>query len=595
MVQENNQPVAMATELMTQLEPAQPSFSEVARKIIKSSIRSAICIDDRFAEPYMSDDEIKTIVDKDGIQFDKDIPKNLYNSFRKNGECDLDIYCFRSLEESWHPSYMLNNKDMVVLDWELDGKLGYKSTLTILQDIIKQDKIPFIIIYTHKPESDFGDITKELIKHFNKYNKANIESILSEFKSLFKEHIQKLTTSRNIDVDDITIFLEDQNTIKILKTALSTPTQKSTAENELYESISETFDINNSDGVRKKFETILNKSLIKNIEDLAYLLLGTESEIAYQLKRIEIDSIGYRINNSIITLFSKPGTENKGVSPEDVFDQFSILISNSPHNFITVLSLEMRDRFREDFSKIGNDISQINERAFFKHLENYKNRSADNYLEQFYDFLLKSWANELVEYNLNLKPLIFSTIEVYRTDNNLVGINGTEISDDLADLAARLSTSTLIDRMAKDKKIRFGDLFEIVDLLDNGLETAKNQYLLSITPHCICVDECKIENNFYFIKSENTETKHTSALKNVETGHYSFFKQSEIIKSVKWGECKPFTLYIEKNDISNLTTIIGKQKIKLNYITTLKENFAQRISNKAFGYGTSIGIDLPHL
>jgi hypothetical protein len=146
-----------------------------------------------------------------------------------------------------------------------------------------------------------------------------------------------------------------------------------------------------------------------------------------------------------------------------------------------------------------------------------------------------------------------------------------------------------LDRFKRDNKIRFGDIFKIENLSD------EEEYILSITPHCVCLDACKIDNNFYFIKSESVSTNLSSALKKIEIEHYSFINSDSELKAIKWGECKPFTSYIKQNDLENLVTYYMDKKIDLKYITTLKENFAQRIANKSFNYGMSIGIDLPNL
>lgn len=244
----------------------------------------------------------------------------------------------------------------------------------------------------------------------------------------------------------------------------------------------------------------------------------------------------------------------------------------------------MRDRLKEDISKISVGNSEIDERAFFKHMDNYKSS------EEFFDFLLKSWVNDLEEYNLNIKPEIFSITNQYRKDNNLEVIEKTQITESLAFLGLKLSTLIIPDRLTKDKKIRFGDIFQIVDEVDPDRTT---EYLLSLTPHCVCADSSKIENNFYFIKNKAGQVKLQTAVNKIETDFYSFIKPEDDLIPLEW-ETKPFTLYLATNDLNDLNGNYKNQEIKLKYVTTLKENFAQRIANKSFEYGTSIGIDLPH-
>ncbi len=61
------------------------SFHDVAKKIIKKAIRSAVCIDDMFLEPYMTNEEIeiaeaKLKPNEDGTkaELERVIPRNLY-------------------------------------------------------------------------------------------------------------------------------------------------------------------------------------------------------------------------------------------------------------------------------------------------------------------------------------------------------------------------------------------------------------------------------------------------------------------------------------------------------------------------------------
>ncbi|RYE30123.1 MAG: hypothetical protein EOP48_32180 [Sphingobacteriales bacterium] len=204
---------------------------------------------------------------------------------------------------------------------------------------------------------------------------------------------------------------------------------------------------------------------------------------------------------------------------------------------------------------------------------------------------MKSWTNEIEAYNINQKPDVFEVLDEYIVKKNLTPdkINKGQIHQELGDLINKLSTITISNRLDKDPQIRFGDIFK-AQLPDRTFG-----YYLCITPQCVCVDASKVENNIFFIKSENVSRDLASALKKIETDYYSIVKDNSENFSLKWGECKPFTLWIRDNHFSKLKARYTYYDLDLGYVTTLKENFAQRIANKAFGYGTSIGIDLPHL
>ena len=488
----------------------------------------------------------------------------------------------------------------MILDWELDGKDGYNSTLRILEEIIESDKVPFVIIYTYKPIADFREISKNIIQRFNCYSKENVQEYKKKFIRQFDEHLSKVSDNKEWESDKSELFFERPETINLLLEFFLFPELRSNNNEIFYKEIMKEFLIDTKDKVQKKFKTVCNNVFSKEpsiaLFNLSHIFIGSETINNNKFDRIETNDIGFKINNCIITLFSKPGENNAdSIDPENVFTKFSDLISSAPHNFITLLALEMRDRFREDLSKIGNEISSIDEKAFFVHLKNYQSRFEDSYKVQFYDFLLKSWINELNNYNINLKPKIFSVIDEYIVNAGLENTKGSDNVIALANLAAILSSTVVNDRFERDNKIRFGDVFNLITMSDDGDEIESESFFLSITPHCVCLDECKIDNNFYFIKSEGSSDNYKSGLEKIETEYYSIIKNSTIFKSVKWGECKPFTLYINPNTIDNLNSVYQNNPIELKYVTTLKENFAQRIANKAFGYGTAVGIDLPHI
>jgi len=113
---------------------------EVQQKLISETINSAICIDNEYVEAYT-----------DGGDGRMDESRQLYESFRDSGLCHLDIYHFTNIE-AYHQNKerLLRNRDLVILDWELDdNKLcKYEDALAILDDVCQNDQIHFVDIYT---------------------------------------------------------------------------------------------------------------------------------------------------------------------------------------------------------------------------------------------------------------------------------------------------------------------------------------------------------------------------------------------------------------------------------------------------------------
>lgn len=579
--------------------PVIQTFKDIAKSIIKKSIRSAVCIDDMFEEPYMEAEAIiarnaeLSARDNKEVKLNNKIPSKLYSSFRAIGLCDLDVYNFKSLKDSWRPEYMLNNKDLIVIDWELEGNDNFKATIEILKQAIQineHSNVPFIIIYTYKPAADFNIIIKELINNFSPFagNRLNIiqnlhsnlvisfancfdgDFLLEEFvdwlqenTTMFYEYWKNINHRQEI-VTNICTNFNDTFTVKDEKRPKTI--------NKLKVGLNRTFNL--------LFE--------KQIEQLYYLSIINNNEESFDFERINSQELGMKINTSLITVFSKGAEHEEGVKPDEVLDTFSELICKDPHNFLTLLSIEMKDKLRDELYKISNSISLLDERAFFYHMNGYKERST-NYKNEFFDFLLKSWTNEIESYNYNNLPLIFDTIDEYIGERNYKEIKGKDIKTEIGELGLTLSTVKIHNRLIKSKTLRFGDILKI-----NSGE-AQSEFLLCVTPTCICVDVCKVNNNFYFVKSESSKVfEESGAVKDIEKGYYSIIRPEKDLLGVRW-ECKPFTLYIANNDLNNLSTNYSGKEISMQYITTLKENFAQRIANESFNYGTSVGIDLPHI
>ncbi|AXT51357.1 hypothetical protein D1818_11120 [Aquimarina sp. BL5] len=584
------------------------TFESIANEVIKRSIRSAVCLDDMFEQPYMTEKGIiernQELSERDNrkIQLFKDIPEKLYNSFREHGSCDIDIYNFKNIEESWRPDYMLNNKDLLVIDWELEGKGNFESTIEILKQAIESNEytsVPFIIIYTHLPNEDFKSIIVQLIEQFNPFLNKDIETKRNEFSKNFKSSFEGCFEEEP-DEEEIIDWLNENNNLFFEFWNQNAEKFRDETKGRIARSINEKFNTitNKQSKVLTKLKGSLKETfsieLNEGIELLLYLSLETRNNITSFFKRIDSSDLGMKINDSIVTIFSKNTDNGDGVKPEEVFKSFSDLISKDPHNFLTLLSIEMKDKLRDDLSKIGNSISSLNEKAFFHHLQNYQKRSS-NPENEFFDFLLKCWMNEVESYNFNNPPTIFNTISSYVETRNYKDLKGHEIKAEIGELGYKLSTVNRESRLLNSPKIGFGDIFKVNYSGDQENQSDEDEYMICITPSCVCVDPTKVNNNFYFIKSENVkEYTKSSAAKDIETNYFSLIKPKSSVWAIKW-ECKPFSIFIPENNLNNLKSYYCCKPMILEYVTTSKENFTQRIANQSFAYGNSIGIDLPNM
>lgn len=555
------------------------SFDDVAKEVIKNSIRSAICIDDRYVSAYSTDTD---------PSLNHEEPRKLYNSFREMGQCDLDIYQFKTLKESWKREYMIPNKDLMILDWELDQNTEpkYLDTLQILADVIVSNQIPFVVVYTNA--NDLKKVSKILLSHFNFLKRGfAFDSIISSLNDV----IGKMPHGDS-DIDFET-FLEEPKILELFFEYLFFFQRKAEIKDSILNEVKREMGLEkvNNRGICAAIAKSL-KDIVPGEKDYIKILALTalnqndkQVSESFNIERVEADEPIFKINNTTVLIYHK--SENgDGVKPENLFDVFSKAIIANPHNYLSLLSLELKDQLRKEFSRIGTRFSEINEKAFFYHMQNFRNAKESTFNKRgIYDFVIKSWMQDLNAQTLDCKSEVVGLIdEGFRRAGEIPTEIEGSLQDALIKYSAFISTSHL---KSSDKKIKFGDIFK---------NNTTDDFFLCITPHCDCVNpEEKIKSNFYFIKGWVIKNPDDikKAINKAEQGYYSFLNIENQAICIDWS-CKPFTAYIPNNNIEKLSITYLDKKLTLDYITTLKENFAQRLSNESFGYGYRVGIDLPH-
>jgi len=131
-----------------------------------------------------------------------------------------------------------------------------------------------------------------------------------------------------------------------------------------------------------------------------------------------------------------------------------------------------------------------------------------------------------------------------------------------------------LDARKTNDLLRFGDVLKGTVKKDiNGAETEVIRYFLCITALCDCLHPKKINNQFWFVEGD-IYTNQNKALEN----------NKEF--------CIPFAMDIYENNVSKgIKAQYYQQTVQLEWIASLKENYAQRIANDAFGYPIRVGID----
>jgi hypothetical protein len=567
------------------------NFDTAAKEIVANSIRSAICIDDEFVEPYkMNRGKVKLA----------DQPKQLVESFRKSN-CSLDIYTYRSyLKLKKESDFIFKNRDLMILDWELSNSYPkFKYALNILKDAVENPGLAFVLIYTK--EKDLAGIEMQIRSFFNqKFVSADErDRIYDGLLSYLDDKFFFVEESDGVPDQAETFFKEKKikdafeefilgehtdDAIEKFKARILEyfPHQKIGAQflNIFEESVKELYRCND---------------LFKGCEQVEFCSRSTyispkACPPTLYCHKIHGKEQALWVNNTYITIFHKGEP-----TPDSVYERFSNYLCCRPGNIMTLIALEMKNNFRENSGRVGKNLLDIDEPAFFHHRNNLPDK------DEFYDFLRNNWKHQVASFHLNSDSMVFPVLEEYIRNNQIeeridkmLQVNIETFREELAKLNYQYSFNHAGRK--KGDYLRFGDIFSF------GESAKTNEvkgYLLNITAHCDCLRPDKINFNFHFVSGKVDLLK--NALNNVNSEKYFFsflFRNHEPV-CISW-ETKPFTIFIpeDKRFFSTNKPIevqIGKESKYLFYEGTLLENYTQRIANTSFAHAARVGVDLVEL
>ena len=544
------------------------SFAELATKIIKDSIVSTVYIDDHIVEPFEAKSEVNSTY--------FDVSNGLYQSFKKENK-SIDFYRFtkdNDLDKDY--DYIFKNRDLLILDWHLDDPNSLRQPLTmkLLQKAIVTDNLHFVSIYTQSEAKDFNDI---------------FYSIKAYFETGYNEKIQDacdrafLEIEEKIEINSIEFF----NSLSAEFKQIAIDPLNSGA---VYEKLKETIQtkLGAAYPIFSKFIKSISpdKDLKRACEIFGYCMNKED----HGLVEPSDNSLNYKfigdnfivINHTIIQI-----TNKEDPSPVNHFNFFTKALLNICGNLLTLTSLEIRNLLRDSSGFIGKDADSINEAALFYH---------QSQKENFFDFIIDIWKSHtlsFVDYNSDkLNTLNKEFWEDYKTINKIsekiefLKKGEQEFYTELARLNIYYNSLHLYK--TPTDRIKFGDVF--IGLNEAGKPNGK--YWLSISAHCDCLaPEENLKNNFYFIAGSKNDLK--ASLSDKDGGFNSYLKAGNDTLSIKWNN-RPVILNIQD---SRMTDYVVKAKdgslndIALYYISTLKENYTQRMANNSFSFAMRVGID----
>ncbi|WP_157371908.1 response regulator receiver domain [Vibrio sp. MEBiC08052] len=560
-------------------------FSQVAKEIITNTINAAYCIDDEFVEPFTEPHENSDI----------DTTRDLYRAFQ-NKNCALDIGRFQGIEY-WQEQQKKNlkTKDLLVLDWELSTEVPkYEPALKILHDAIQTDTLPFVCIYTNA--GSLSDVEDKLIAYFCN-PLAEEQGNIEELKDTFTEKVDELLGQDYYFGEEELSWL-----IGLSDKAFDAHKHKSKQEL-LHKEIKRAIHQKQDDLGRDLFRALKTASREIFSLELCDLLLGLnivgKGELSTVLpEKIDVDIFETQnnihcllVDSTVVMVLhkSKDVQKEAAVSADDLFGKIAEIVHDRPNNFMSLLSLEYRNFYRDNAKSLGKELNQVKDDAFFWHQRSVSLNPGDD--QEFEAFLKEFWRSALSGNWDSFRPEMLNVLNEYKKikniDNSLASHaqnQGKALESDLAFLNKKYSILRL--------KPECSDRLHFGDILKGG-----DKFYLCITAHCDCLRPDKIRDNYMFIESANKRSL-TKGLQAGDTDYHSFIRDLDgNLINIEW-RARPFTIYIPKDKINTEGEIpvnISGRKLSFRYVCTQKENYTQRIANHTYSFANRVGINFANL
>lgn len=556
-------------------------YSDKAFTILNSSINSVIFIDEKAKDFYSG-----TPVNPDVIE--EKLSEDLFKTFKENGK-SLVVHKFEksNLENPQILDYLFKGRDLILLDWELAGVAGQEHSLKLLNQAVKTPYINFCCIYSSS--GNFNEIPLFLDAYFSGLSKAEFDVIKTTYEYIEPEEIQKFWRENN-NIDD---FFK-ANSIDVS----SFPIEK----------------------IREKsVELILRYIYISLVSEK--LIIPESANDDYEVLNVGDNS--FIINNTFVLTLKKDIYEDSDYNK--LLKRISDTVTRNKGSFFQLLGLEMQSVFNSNERFIDETILKSSTEALFQ----FRNHIND---DKTFGIIIKKLLVEQATLKLRTAKL-----ELLKTD--FLDFKSKELADkipsneDLFQLNV-FHNAVSVESLNQDDipNLNFGDVFK----------GSGKDYYLCITALCDCYRPK--EGNFYFAKGTEFPDLEM-ALKLGDTAFLSFLPNGKV---VLWGDkenvgkpekikklddeseedfnsrkekkqlefeadaykkflYKPFLIRPKVYNVENNKLIDGKISIwditnnykgkhdlnyyNVEYVTTLRNDYTQRIANHAFGHPARVGVD----
>ena len=538
---------------------------EQIKEILKSSINSAIGIDDEFVEPYRLD-----VADEDG----RLLSSKLYDAFHRDLNCTLSLFRYSDFDDFSSRAFpLLNNKDLLLLDWQLKGEgvEALEDVIRIISHAVSQDSpIRFIVIYTSV--KNLYPLSRELFTSF--MEKKDFEERINSIKAEVDEVL--ISNQEEIDADVFEKIVKDNLYGCLIEK------NREVAKKQINTSVCSRLSNNNSRQRLNGYSHQLDDILI-------WLEMSSCSEMAKSIRPSPhiiqvLDEDVLLIDNTAVFLVTKPGVERQCYVPDVLVDHLCSKLKSLNNWRSLLLSLKIKEMMSQELSFVGKGLGGIKDSALKYYVKTDDASAAiasisDCFSAQISEGLRrldKSFITTLWEgFDNDLKPTL---VELGRL-NRLLSFNPHHLGE-----PHRLQTGDVFK--ARDLHMKQGDEEEV--------------YLMCITQSCDCLrPKEKVYNTLAFVVGKGASLKH--GLEKAQEEFFSFVDNNFVIE---W-ENHFFTVFIPEDKLDFKDSldclIVGldddgrmvDKSVVLHYLGHQKEVYAQRVINAVFSHAMRIGIDLP--
>ena len=498
--------------------------------------------------------------------------------------------------------YLFKGRDLILLDWELAEVAGQEYSLKLLNRAIKTPYINFCCIYSSF--GNFNEIPLFLDTYFSGLNKDDFEKIKNAYEHIEPEEIQKLWNDHENSIEE---FFEE-NSIII-----------------------DTFPI---EAIRNKSADLILRYIYISLKSDKYII-GEDTNNKYEVLNAG-SSDSFIINNTFVMTLKKDLNVDSDYS--GLLKRISQIIVKNKGSFFQLLGLEMQSVFNSNERFIDETILKSSTEALFQFRNHINNDKTFGIIIK--KLLLEQATLKLRTAKLELLNTDFLDFKSKELENQVPS------NEDLFQLNVFYNSVTVKSLNPDDiPNLNFGDIFK----------GSGDDYYLCITALCDCYYPNKINGNYYFVKGTTLgdielalklgDTAFLSFLSNGKAVYWGDIEKPNLnkIKEVRLSNSKddnsllnkdieeqnkkiekllqnqviltrflykPFYIKPVVYNVENNKLIDNKIRIwditnnfnhdirnhnlnyyEIDYVTTLRNDYAQRIANHAFGHPARVGVD----